>query len=121
MKENLLAEANPINIALYENEARRIAQLFGLYDHMSDPNIGPANIWISKMIQRGETTAIANLLIKHGIFTADEYFQEATKHVSEELDRVQKEYGLIITAEGIASKPKGEPDGGADSKVREIH
>lgn len=112
--KNPLAEANPVSQALYESEARRMVQLYALYDHLEDPNIGLPNIWVGKMLQRAETLALVSLLIQRGVIFPDEFLVSSANFLGAELESVEKKFNILITTDGVISKkkPKESSDGG---------
>jgi hypothetical protein len=111
--KNRLEEASPVAKAMYEREALRVVQTYGIYQHLKAGEIEMPNIYVGKILQRAETTALVNLLIHEGVFTASEFLKEAAESIKSIVDATEQELKVRITTDGVApAEAEGEQHGG---------
>lgn len=99
-----LEKVNPAIKAMYQDEARRVAQMYGIYKHLKHGNIDTSNIWVGKMLQRAETTALLTILVRKRIIIAEDFLNESIHQLKAMIEATELELGIIITSEGILTR-----------------
>lgn len=104
-EKNLIETASLENKIEYETQANRVAQLAILY--MTHPelidkskNLYP-DLWVGKTLLRCEVQALAILLVKKKIVTADELVAQYAESIDQFLLKREEELGAVITTQGV--------------------